>query len=153
MIDKEFALFISIKEYDSSQVEGGLGELKENYLCISPENVEMTGDMAFIGYIEENGERVGVQILCDPGFVNATGNAPLLAEIRLGGRYKFAHTERANGSAVGRIRGYSLKLYEAGHAYEHEHAHTHEHGDDHGEGCGCAHDCSSCGASCSSRIN
>ncbi len=85
----EFALFISIKEYDASQGEGGLGELKENYLCISPENIEMTGDMAFIGYIEENGERVGVQILCDPGFVNATGNAPLLAEIRLGERYKF----------------------------------------------------------------
>lgn len=123
----EFALFISIKEYDASQGEGGLGELKENYLCISPENVEMTGDMAFIGYIDENGERVGVQILCDPGFVNASGNAPLLAEIRLGGRYKFAHTERANGSAVGKIRGYSLKLYEAGHDHEH------------GEGCGCGH--------------
>ena len=127
----EFALFISIKEYDASQGEGGLGELKENYLCISPENIEMTSDMAFIGYIEENGERVGVQILCDPGFVNATGNAPLLAEIRLGERYKFAHTERANGSAVGKIRGYSLKLYEAGHDHDHDH--------EHGEGCGCGH--------------
>lgn len=148
MIDKEFALFISIKEYDASQGEGGLGELKENYLCISPENVEMTGDMAFIGYIEENGERVGVQILSDPGFVNASGNAPLLAEIRLGGRYKFAHTERANGSAVGRIRGYSLKLYEAGHEHEHDHDREHKHGD--GCGCGhehhdeCDHDCEHC---------
>ena len=155
MIDKEFALFISIKEYDASQGEGGLVELKENYLCISPENVEMTGDMAFIGYIEENGARVGVQILCDSGFVNASGNAPLLAEIRLGGRYKFAHTERAKGSAVGRIRGYSLKLYEAGHEHEHDHDREHKHGD--GCGCGhghhdeCDHDCSSCGADCSDR--
>ena len=152
MTDKEFALFISVKEYDAASAENGLGELKENYLCISPENVEMTGDMAFIGYIEENGERVGVQILCDPGFVNAAGNAPLLAEIRPGGRYKFAHTERANGSAVGRIRGYSLKLYEAGH--EHDHGHEHEHGhdcgcghehDDHGHEHGeCSHDCEHC---------
>lgn len=148
-MERSFVLFISIKEYDASAGEGGLGELKENYLCISPENVEVTGDMAFIGYIEENGDRVGVQLLCDPGFVNATGGEPLLAEIRLGGRYKFAHTERAGGSAVGRIRGYSLKLYEAGHDHEH------------GEGCGCAHEhhdecdhnCSSCGADCGSRIN
>ncbi|MBR3298249.1 MAG: hypothetical protein IKI64_03495 [Clostridia bacterium] len=138
----EFALFISIKEYDATTGEGGLGELKENYLCISPENVEMTGDMAFSGYIEENGERVGVQILCDPGFVNAAGNAPLLAEIRLGGRYKFAHTERANGSAVGRIRGYSLKLYEAGHEHDHghDHGHEHDHEHEHGGGCGCGHE-------------
>lgn len=144
-MEKSFVLFISIKEYDAASGENGLGELKENYLCISPENVEVTGDMAFISYIKENGERVGVQLLCDPGFVNATGGAPLLAEIRLGGRYKFAHTDRAGGSAVGRIRGYSLKLFEAGH--EHEHEHEHGHGCDCGhehEHSDCDHDCEHC---------
>ncbi len=128
--ERKFVLFINIREYDASAGNGeaeGLGELTDNYYSIDPENAEVTGDIAFLGYLEENGERVGIQLLCDPGFVNSTGNAPLYAELRLGGRYKFAHTDRAAGSAVGRIRGYSLKLFEAGHEHEHHHEHEHEH--------------------------
>lgn len=158
--EKNFVLFVSLKEYDSeSGSEPGLGELKENYYCISPENAEMLGDIAFLGYIEENGERVGVQLLCDPGYVNASGDGPLLAQIKLGGRYKFAHTERKGGSAVGRIRGYSLKLYEAGHEHEHGHeegcgcGHDHGHEYEHHHESECSNDCSNCGADCEDRKN
>lgn len=138
-MERAFVLFVDVKEYAASQGENGLGELKENYFCINPENAEMLGDMAFIDYIEENGERVGVRLLCDPGCVNAVGDGPLVAELKSGQRYKFAHTVRASGASVGSIRGYSLKLYEAGH----------EHHDEHGHGCDCGEiNCATCGEEC-----
>ena len=134
---KEFTLFINLREYEQGQNEDGspaLGNLTDNFYCIKPENAEMTGDMMFLGYIEENGERVGVRLLCDPGYV-VDGTEPLVVNLKVGGKYRFAHTDRsAKGAAVSRIRGYNLRLFENdGHTHEHEHEHDH--------GCG---ECESC---------
>lgn len=134
-MEKQFTLFINLREYEQGENADGspaLGDLTDNFYCIKPENAEMTGDMMFLGYLEENGERVGVRLLCDPGYVT-TGTEPLVIELREGGKYKFAHTDRSkNGPTVSRIRGYNLRLYENdghehGHEHEHEHGHEHEH--------------------------
>jgi hypothetical protein len=143
--EKEFTLFINLREYEQGVNEDGspaLGELTDNFYCIKPENAEMTGDMMFLGYLEDNesGERVGVRLLCDPGYVNDTGE-PLIVNLRLGGKYRFAHTDRAPGG-IGRIRGYNLRLYESD-GHEHEHENCDEH-DDCGEHEDCSGDCSSC---------
>ena len=149
-MEKEFTLFINLREYRQGVNEDGspaLGDLTDNFYCIRPENAEMTGDMLFLGYIEEDGERTGVRLLCDPGFVS-DGTGPLVAELRVGGKYKFAHTDRnSDGPGVSRIRGYNLRLYgNDGHHHEHEHAHEHDH--EH-EFDGCAEcesgDCADCG--------
>ena len=142
-MEKEFTLFINLREYDQGVNEDGspaLGDLTDNFYCIKPENAEMTGDMMFLGYLEENGERVGVRLLCDPGYVNDTGE-PLLINLKAGGKYRFAHTDRAGSGKISRIRGYNLRLYENdGHEHDHEHEHEHEHS--------CDGDCSSCGENC-----
>ncbi len=140
--EKEFTLFINLREYEQGVNEDGspaLGELTDNFYCIKPENAEMTGDMMFLGYLEDNesGERVGVRLLCDPGYVNDTGE-PLIVNLRLGGKYRFAHTDLVKGG-IGRIRGYNLRLYE-GDGHEHHHD---EH-DECGEHEDCTGDCSSC---------
>lgn len=139
-MEKEFILFINLREYEQGKNEDGspaLGSLTDNFYCIKPENAEMTGDMMFLGYIEENGERTGVRLLCDPGYVT-DGTEPLVVNLKAGGKYKFAHTDRSmnGGAAVSRIRGYNLRLYENdGHDHEHEHDHGHEHGCGDCEGC------------------
>lgn len=149
-MEKEFTLFINLREYGQGVNEDGspaLGDLTDNFYCIKPENAEMTGDMMFLGYMEENGERVGVRLLCDPGYVNDTGE-PLLVNLRVGGRYKFAHTDSANAGKVSRIRGYNLRLFENdGHEHEHEHEAHDEHEHCEHDGCdGCSGlDCASCG--------
>ena len=152
---KELVLFIKLREYGQGMSEDGspaLGELTDNFYCINPENAEMTGDMMFLGYMEENGERIGVRLLCDPGYVNDTGE-PLLVNLKIGGKYKFAHTDRAGAGTVSRIRGYDLRLYENdGHAHEHEHEHEHEHGHEHEHEPDCSGtDCASCGLDCGHR--
>ena len=148
-MEKELVLFINLREYDRGANEDGspaLGELTDNFYCISPENAEMTGDMMFLGYIEENGERTGVRLLCDPGYINESGE-PLLVNLKVGGKYKFTHTVRASAGRVSRFRGYNLRLYESdGHSHEHGHEHEHEHEPD------CSGtDCASCGLDCGHR--
>ena len=155
-MEKEVTLFINLREYEQGQNEDGspaLGELTDNFYCIKPENAEMTGDMMFLGYIEENGERAGVRLLLDPGYVT-DGSEPMVANLRVGGKFKFAHTDRAGeGGRVRRIRGYNLRLFENdghAHGHDHEHAHDHDHEHEHGENCG--GDCESCGdAGCAKR--
>ena len=144
---KELVLFINLREYDQGVNEDGspaLGSLTDNFYCIRPENAEMTGDMMFLGYIEENGERVGVRLVCDPGYINDSGE-PLVVNLKIGGKYRFAHTDRSDkGPAVSRIRGYNLRLYESdGHEHRHDHDHEHEHGHDECADCGKT-DCSEC---------
>ncbi len=152
-MEKQFVLFINLREYEQGQNEDGspaLGDLTDNFYCIKPENAEMTGDIMFLGYLEENGERTGVRLLCDPGYVT-DGSEPLVISLKAGGKFKFAHTDRAAGSAaVCRIRGYNLRLFESdGHEHSHEHSHEHPHEHDHGCGCEggdkCSGDCSDCG--------
>ncbi len=133
-MEKEFILFIKLREYDQGVNEDGspaLGELIDNFYCIKPENAEMTGDMMFLGYLEENGERTGVRLLCDPGYVNDTGE-PLMVNLKVGGKYRFAHTDRSGSGKISR-------LYENdGHEHHHD---EHDECDEHED---CTGDCSSC---------
>ena len=146
-MEKEFTLFINLREYAQGANEDGspaLGDLTDNFYGIKPENAEMTGDMMFLGYIEENGERVGVRLLCDPGYVRDSAE-PLLVNLKVGGKYRFAHTDRTAGGSVNRIRGYNLRLFESD---DHKHEHAHEH-DEECESCTSA-SCDGC-AGCTTK--